>query len=242
MMCRVFLVLCAQLIAFANAYSLSSHRLSTSVRSTGCNVLRRSLQPSAAAGATGRGVVMSEAATYDPFLRIGHGYDIHRLAGREEAGQPLVVGGVAFDGTDAPDYELGCVAHSDGDVIYHSVVDAILGALSMPDIGQLFPDNDPRLKGADSEIFMVEACKRMAERGYAIGNCDVTLILQKPKVNVEHNGRHVKGLMAANLVRLLHTSAGQVNVKARTHEKLDSVGEGRAVECHVVVTLEKVPS
>lgn len=121
-------------------------------------------------------------AQYDPLVRIGHGYDIHALASMEEAGQPLVIGGVSFDGSDAPAYEKGCVAHSDGDVIYHSVVDAILGALSMPDIGQLFPDNDPRLKGSDSEIFMEEAYKRMSERGYAIGNCDVTLILQRPKV------------------------------------------------------------
>lgn len=157
----------------------------------------------------------------------------------EVAGQPLVVGGVKFDGTDAPAFDKGCVAHSDGDVIYHSVVDAILGALSMPDIGQLFPDNDPRIKGADSEVFMEEAYSRMVGRGYAIGNCDVTLILQKPKVNVEHNGKHVKGTMTDNLVRLLRTSPGQVNVKARTHEKVDSVGEGRAVECHVVLTLEK---
>merc|ERR1712070_626502 len=142
----------------------------------------------------------------EPAMRIGHGYDIHRMASREDAGQPVVISGVKFDGSDAPDFELGCVAHSDGDVIYHSVVDAILGALSMPDIGQLFPDNDPRLKGSDSEIFMEEAYKRMSERGYAIGNCDVTLILQKPKVNVEHNGKHVKDTMTANCVRLLRTS------------------------------------
>ena len=106
------------------------------------------------------------------------------MASREEAGQPVVISGVTFDGSDAPDFELGCVAHSDGDVVYHSVVDAILGALTMPDIGQLFPDNDPRLKGANSEIFMEEAYKRMRERGYLIGNVDVTLICQKPRVNV----------------------------------------------------------
>ena len=78
---------------------------------------------------------------------------------------------------------------------YHSVVDAILGALTMPDIGQLFPDNDPRLKGANSEIFMEEAFIRMRERGYSIGNCDVTLICQKPRVNVEHAGRQVKSFI-----------------------------------------------
>ena len=179
----------------------------------------------------------------EPALRCGHGYDIHRMAPRDECpdGQPLVIGGVRFDGSPghAADFELGCVAHSDGDVIYHSVVDAILGALTLPDIGQLFPDNDPRLRGADSQIFMEEAYKRMGERGYRIGNCDVTLILQKPKVNVEHEGVHVKNRMKENLVRLLHTAPGRVNVKARTHEKVDSVGEGRAVECHVVLNLER---
>lgn len=131
----------------------------------------------------------------EPIIRIGHGYDIHRMASREEAGQPVVISGVTFDGSDAPDFELGCVAHSDGDVVYHSVVDAILGALTMPDIGQLFPDNDPRLRGANSEIFMVEAYDRMRKRGYCIGNVDVTLICQKPRVNVRQvllasAGRH----------------------------------------------------
>ena len=96
----------------------------------------------------------------------------------------MVISGVTFDGSDAPDFELGCIAHSDGDVVYHSVVDAILGALTMPDIGQLFPDNDPRLRGANSESFMEEAYSRMRLRGYRIGNVDVTLICQKPRVNV----------------------------------------------------------
>ena len=178
---------------------------------------------------------LSEA---EPLLRIGHGYDIHRMVAREEAGQPVVIGGVKFDGSDAPDFELGCVAHSDGDVIYHSVVDAILGALTMPDIGQLFPDNDPRLKGADSSIFMVEAYDRMRKRGYSIGNVDVTLICQKPRVNIEHAGGQVKEKMIANVARLLKTEGSCVNVKARTHEKVDSVGECRALECHVVMVLQ----
>jgi len=178
----------------------------------------------------------------EPALRIGHGYDIHRMAPREEAGQPVVISGVCFDGSDAPDFELGCVAHSDGDVVYHSVVDAILGALTMPDIGQLFPDNDPRLRGANSEIFMDEAYARMRGRGYLIGNVDVTLICQKPRVNVEHAGGQVKAKMMANLARLLHTEPSRVNVKARTHEKVDSVGECRALECHVVLTLERDPT
>ena len=178
----------------------------------------------------------------EPLLRIGHGYDIHRLDTRDEAGQPIVIAGVRFDGSEghAPDFELGCVAHSDGDVIYHSVVDAILGALTMPDIGCLFPDNDPRLKGADSSIFMEEAYKRMTGRGYRLGNCDVTLICQKPKVNVDAvGGGLVKEKMVGNVASLLHTDVGMINVKARTHEKVDAVGECRAIECHVVLTLER---
>lgn len=177
-------------------------------------------------------------AASEPLLRIGHGYDIHRMAPREEAGQPVVISGVKFDGSDAPDFELGCVAHSDGDVVYHSVVDAVLGALTMPDIGQLFPDNDPRLRGADSEIFMEEAYSRMEQRGYEIGNVDVTLICQKPRVNVEFNGRQVKEMMIDNLARLLKADKSRVNVKARTHEKVDSVGECRALECHVVLVMQ----
>lgn len=172
-------------------------------------------------------------------LRLGHGYDIHRMAPRAEAGQPVVICGVKFDGSDAPDFELGTVAHSDGDVVYHSVVDAILGALAMPDIGQLFPDNDPRWRGSDSVIFMQEAYRRMRDRGYTIGNCDVTLIAQKPRVNVDFQGSTVKAAMRDNLADLLHADLDCVNIKARTHENVDSVGECRALECHAVVTLIK---
>jgi len=181
----------------------------------------------------------------EPLLRIGHGYDIHRMATREEAGQPAVIGGVKFDGTDAPDFELGCVANSDGDVVYHSVVDAILGALTMPDIGQLFPDgkgseSGSEWKGADSAIFMEEAYSRMTSRGYAIGNVDITVICEKPRLNVDSpRGGKVKQLMVSNVARLLRTDISRVNVKARTHEKVDSVGECRALECHVVLIMER---
>lgn len=137
-------------------------------------------------------------------------------------------------GVEIP-YELGADAHSDGDAVYHSIVDAILGALSTnKDIGMLFPDNDPQWKGADSSIFMIEAVKVMEDRGYQVGNLDVTLILQKPKV------MDYKPAMKENIVRLLKTVENRVNVKARTHEKVDSVGECRSYECHVVVTLEKM--
>lgn len=160
--------------------------------------------PASARGAVlhsrgGRAEAVAASPSTEPFLRIGHGYDIHRMASREEAGQPVVISGVTFDGSDAPDFEMGCVAHSDGDVVYHSVVDAILGALTMPDIGQLFPDNDPRLRGANSEIFMTEAYSRMRGRGYLIGNVDVTLICQKPRVNVRWPGAVTRPAARARL-------------------------------------------
>ena len=161
----------------------------------------------------------------EPLLRIGHGFDIHRLI----EGTKLVIGGVEIP------FKLGADAHSDGDAMYHSIVDAILGALTLPDIGQLFPDNDPNWKGADSSIFMEEAYRRMTDRGYRIGNVDVTLILQTPKV------KDIKPAMKENIVRLLRTSDGRVNIKARTHEKVDSIGESRSYACHVVVLLEKIP-
>ena len=165
----------------------------------------------------------------EPPMRIGHGWDIHRLASREEAGQGCVIGGVSFDDTG---FELGTVAHSDGDVLYHSLTDAILGALGLPDIGQLFPDNDPRWRGADSEAFMAEAVRLMKLRGYRIMNVDVTLILQKPRVSA------LKAAMKENVVRICDTVPARVNIKARTHEKVDSIGEGRAMSCHVVCMLE----
>ena len=117
--------------------------------------------------------------------RIGHGFDLHRL----EPGLRLIVGGVDFQ------YERGCAAHSDGDVLYHSVTDAILGALGQEDIGQLFPDNDPRWKGADSRIFVEEAVRRMHAAGYTLGNLDATIILQQPQLSPH------KSAIRANLAR-----------------------------------------
>ena len=174
-------------------------------------------------------------ASTSPSIRIGHGYDLHRLEplAPDGAGRPMVLGGVSVE------HDAGPVGHSDGDVVLHAVTDAILGAMGEPDIGQLFPDNDPRLRGADSSIFMEEAYSRMTARGYRLGNVDVTLIAQKPRVNVEHAGALVKERMSGNLARLLRTDVSRVNVKARTHEKVDSVGECRAIECHVVLTLER---
>jgi 2-C-methyl-D-erythritol 2,4-cyclodiphosphate synthase len=129
--------------------------------------------------------------------------------------------------------QLGVVAHSDGDVVYHSIVDAIFGALTLPDIGQVFQDTDPRWKGCDSSKFMEHAYQVMDGYGYKIGNIDVTLILERPKV------ASFKPAMKDNIVNLLHTTPGRVNIKARTHEQVDSVGELRSLSCHVVLTLER---
>jgi len=153
--------------------------------------------------------------------RIGHGFDLHRL----EAGRPLIVCGQRLE------HERGCVAHSDGDVVYHAVTDAILGALGQEDIGQLFPDDEAEWKDADSRIFIEEAVKRMGAAGYALGNLDITIILQKPKLSPH------KAAMKANLVALLGCDESQVNLKGKTHEHVDALGENRAIACHVVAML-----
>jgi 2-C-methyl-D-erythritol 2,4-cyclodiphosphate synthase len=156
--------------------------------------------------------------------RIGHGYDLHRL----EEGHPLIVGGVTLE------HDRGCVGHSDGDVVYHAVTDAILGALCQPDIGQLFPDDDPLWKGADSTVFVEEAAKIMRTAGYEVGNIDVTVILQKPKLSPH------KDTIRQNLAVLLGLPLDRVNLKGKTHEKVDSLGENRSIACHVVVLLANI--
>lgn len=157
-----------------------------------------------------------------PF-RVGHGFDLHRL----EPGYPLIIGGINIP------HDRGCEAHSDGDVLLHCVVDAILGALGLPDIGQIFPDNDPKWKGAPSSVFMEEAVRLMHEAGYELGNLDATLILQRPKVSPH------KEAIRANLCKLLGADPSVVNLKAKTHEKVDSLGENRSIAAHTVVLLMK---
>lgn len=154
-------------------------------------------------------------------LRIGHGFDLHRL----EPGLPLILGGVTLS------HDRGCAGHSDGDAVYHCVVDAILGALSLPDIGQLFPDSDPRFKDCPSNVFMEAAFEKMTERGFGIGNVDVTIILERPKM-APH-----KCQIRENIAALLRTDVENVNIKAKTHEKVDAIGENRAVSVHAVAML-----
>ncbi|MGF1635012.1 MAG: 2-C-methyl-D-erythritol 2,4-cyclodiphosphate synthase [Phycisphaerae bacterium] len=150
--------------------------------------------------------------------RIGHGYDIHRL----KPGGTLVLGGVDVGG------ELSVIAHSDGDVVYHALVDALLGAIGAGDIGELFPDSDARWKDAASRLFVEEAVRRVHEAGFAVANADVTILAERPKLKT------FKAKMRANLEVLLHAPA---NVKAGTNEAVDAVGRGEAIAAHAVVLL-----
>lgn len=160
-------------------------------------------------------------------LRIGHGYDLHRLEPHPPAGagRPLVLGGVALPSDTGP------VAHSDGDALLHAVTDAVLGALAQPDIGQLFPDTDPRHRSQDSSVFLGAAMARARAAGWSLANVDATVILERPRIGPR------KAEIVANLARLLEVPADRVNVKGKTHERVDAVGEGRALEVHAVVLL-----
>jgi len=164
-----------------------------------------------------------------PAYRIGHGFDLHRLEPLAPAGEgrPLIIGGIRIE------HDLGPVGHSDGDALLHALTDAILGALGEPDIGELFPDTSPKWKGADSNIFLQEAVSRMKAAGYEFGNVDATIILQRPKI-APH-----KDAIRRHLANQLGIDAERVNLKGKTHEKLDAIGEGRGIAVHVVVLLNR---
>jgi len=154
-------------------------------------------------------------------MRIGHGYDVHRLT----EGRKLILGGV-----DIP-YEKGLLGHSDADVLVHAVMDALLGAMGAPDIGQLFPDKDPAYKGADSMVLLARVAEIMRERGYTLGNVDATVLAQAPKL-----APHIPA-MRENIARVLGASAEQVNVKATTEEHLGFTGSGDGMAAHAVCLL-----
>lgn len=157
-------------------------------------------------------------------MRIGHGFDVHAFGGEG----PLVIGGVRIP------FEYGFIAHSDGDVALHALTDALLGAVAMGDIGKLFPDTDPAFKGADSRGLLCEAWRRIEAKGYCIGNVDVTLIAQAPKMLP-----HVPQ-MRINITEDLGCHMDQVNVKATTTEKLGFTGRGEGIACEAVALLLKV--
>ncbi len=154
-------------------------------------------------------------------MRIGHGYDVHRLV----PGRELVLGGVHIP------YELGLLGHSDADVLLHAVMDALLGAAGMRDIGFHFPDTDPMYKGADSMELLRRVGQMLRRAGYCVGNIDVTMIAQHPKL------KDYIPKMAENIAAALGTDASRVNVKATTEEHLGFTGTGEGMSCHAVCIL-----
>ena len=157
-------------------------------------------------------------------MRIGHGYDVHKLA----EGRPLILGGVRIP------YELGLLGHSDADVLLHSVMSALLGAAALGDIGRHFPDTDPAYKGADSLELLKEVGKKIAAAGYRVGNVDVTMIAQRPKL------KDYIPVMENNISEALGVSRHCINVKATTEEHLGFTGEGLGMSCHAVCILEEI--
>ncbi len=156
-------------------------------------------------------------------MRIGHGYDVHKLV----EGRDLILGGVKIG------YEKGLLGHSDADVLLHAVSDALLGAAGLGDIGKHFPDTDPAYKGADSLELLRIVAKRVGEKGYRVSNIDVTMIAQKPKL-----APHIPQ-MRGNIAAAVGIAEERVNVKATTEEKLGFTGEGLGMSCHAVCLLEE---
>ena len=148
-------------------------------------------------------------------MRIGHGYDVHRLV----SGRDLILGGVKIP------YELGLDGHSDADVLLHAVMDALLGAAGLGDIGRHFPDTDPAYKGADSGKLLQAVGEKIAAAGYRVGNIDVTMIAQRPKL------KDYIPKMAENIAAALDTDVSRVNVKATTEEHLGFTGTGEGMSC-----------
>ena len=155
-------------------------------------------------------------------MRIGHGYDVHKLV----SDRPLILGGVEIP------YALGLLGHSDADVLLHAVSDALLGAAGLGDIGKHFPDTDPAYKGANSGELLAIVGQKIAAAGYRVGNIDVTMIAQKPKL------KDYIPKMEINIATRLGISPSQVNVKATTEEHLGFTGAGEGMACHAVCLLE----
>ena len=156
-------------------------------------------------------------------MRIGHGYDVHKLV----EGRDLILGGVKID------HHLGLLGHSDADVLLHAVSDALLGAAGLGDIGVHFPDTDPQYKGADSALLLKVVGEKVAAAGYRISNIDVTMIAQRPKLK-----SHIPQ-MRANIAKVLNLDESRVNVKATTEEKLGFTGREEGLSCHAVCLLEE---
>lgn len=159
-------------------------------------------------------------------IRIGHGYDVHRLV----EGRKLILGGVEIE------HETGLLGHSDADVLLHAISDSLLGAAALGDIGKLFPDNDQKYKDADSLVLLRKVGATLAAAGYRIANIDATVIAQAPKLSP-----HIR-LMRANIARVLGIDVSQVSVKATTEEGLGFSGEKLGIAAHSVCLIETVNS
>lgn len=157
-------------------------------------------------------------------IRIGHGYDVHRLT----EGRRLILGNVAIP------YPLGLLGHSDADVLLHAIADALLGAAALGDIGKLFPDTDPQYQGADSLMLLRRVKIHLATAGYRIGNVDATVLAQAPKL------APYIGQMRANIARALDVALSDVSVKATTEEGLGFTGEGLGIAAHAVCLIETI--
>lgn len=156
-------------------------------------------------------------------IRVGFGVDVHRL----EEGRDLYIGGKKIES------DLGAVGHSDADVLIHAICDAVLGAANLRDIGFHFSDTDPQYKGIDSKILLRNVMQLLKEKGYAVGNCDATVILEKPKLNP-----HIPEIQAI-LAEIMEVETDDISIKATTHEKVDSFGERKAIKAYAVCLLEK---
>ena len=156
-----------------------------------------------------------------PTWRIGEGWDVHALV----PGRPLIIGGVHIP------HSQGLLGHSDADVLLHAITDALLGGAALGDIGRHFPDTDERFKGADSSVLLKEAARRVREAGFEIGNIDSTVIAQAPKL-----AQHMSA-MVQSIAQTLGVAVGQVNVKAKTAEKIGPVGQGLSIEARAVAML-----
>lgn len=156
-------------------------------------------------------------------MRIGHGYDVHRLA----AGRKLILGGVEIP------WELGLLGHSDADVLTHAVMDALLGAAALGDIGQHFPDTDPAYEGADSLVLLHQVVKVLGENGYVIGNVDATVLAQRPKL-----APHIS-VMREKLAKTMDIGIDQISIKATTEEGLGFTGAGEGIAVHAVALIDK---
>lgn len=156
-------------------------------------------------------------------MRIGFGYDSHRF----ETGRRLVLGGIEFPG------ETGLKGHSDADVLVHAIIDALLGAAALGDIGSHFPDTDPLWKDADSTTLLAAVVKEVRAVGYGIGNIDATVICERPKL------RPAVDLMRERLAAVMNVGKGRISIKGKTNEKLDDVGAGLGIEAHAVCLLEE---